>query len=107
MDDAYRYAGQVAERAAAADDRASELCARIKQGVGRMYAEPEGATEQLRALVDEALPVFEASGDDFGLFIARSRWHRLRICAPGWTHHGRRCERALIYARAARPSTSC
>jgi class 3 adenylate cyclase len=72
VDDAYRYAGQVAEHASAIDDRASELCARIKQGVGRLYAEPEGAAEQLRALVDEALPLFEGSGDDFGLFISQA-----------------------------------
>ncbi len=31
---------------------------------------PEGAAEQLAATVEEALPVFQASGDDFGLFTA-------------------------------------
>ena len=58
------------ERAATAGDRAGELCARIRQGIGPSLVAPEGATEQLTAFVDEALPVFEAADDDFGLFLS-------------------------------------
>ncbi len=32
--------------------------------------EPEGAVQQLSATIEQALPVFEAAGDDFGLFTA-------------------------------------
>ena len=99
VDDAYRYSGQVAERAAAADDRASELCARIKQGVGRMFAEPEGATEQLTALVDEALPVFEASGDNFGLFMSQAALAQVAHMRSKMDASREALERALIYAQ--------
>ena len=34
------------------------------------YLEPEGAAEKLNVLVEEALPVFEAAGDDLALYIA-------------------------------------
>ena len=47
-----RRADSLAERAAAAGDRVGELCGRIKAGILRLYLEPEGATEQLAALVD-------------------------------------------------------
>ena len=38
----------------------------------RIYLEPEGAAEKLAALVEQALPVFEAAGDDLALYIAYS-----------------------------------
>jgi class 3 adenylate cyclase len=68
--DALRHAGSLAERASAAGDRVAELSARIEEGVIRLYLEPEGATEQLAALAEEALPVFEAARDEFALYIA-------------------------------------
>jgi tetratricopeptide (TPR) repeat protein len=63
-------AGSLAERAAAADDRVGELCGRIQEGLFRMYLEPEGATEQLAALIEHALPLLEAAGDDLALYKA-------------------------------------
>ena len=72
MEDAFAYASDVVARAAAAGDRAAELCARIEQDSLRTFLEPEGAVEQLAATIEEALPVFQAAGDDFGLFIAYS-----------------------------------
>ena len=50
----------------------AELCGRIKEGLFRIYLEPEGATEKLAALVEQALPVFEAAGDDLALYIGYS-----------------------------------
>ena len=38
----------------------------------RLNLEPEGATEKLAALVEQALPVFQAAGDDLALYIAYS-----------------------------------
>ena len=70
MEEAFGYATDVIARAAAAGDRAAELCARIEQATFRTYLAPEGATDQLAATIEEALPVFEASGDEFGLFTA-------------------------------------
>jgi class 3 adenylate cyclase/tetratricopeptide (TPR) repeat protein len=68
--EALRRAGSLAERAGAAGDRIGELCGRIKEGTLRTYLEPEGATEQLAALVEQALPVFEAAGDELALYLA-------------------------------------
>ena len=68
--DAHGLAADAVARAVAAGDRAGELCARIRLGGLRGYVEPEGAAEQLAAIVEEALPVFEASGNDFGLYVA-------------------------------------
>ena len=68
--EALRRADALAERAAAAGDRVAELCGRIKEGTLRTYLDPEGATEQLAALVERALPVFEAAGDELALYTA-------------------------------------
>jgi len=66
--EALRRADSLAERAAAAGDRVGALCARVKAGVLRINLEPEGATENLTALLEQALPVFEAAGDDLALY---------------------------------------
>ena len=68
-DEAIRWVGAFVERASAAGDRMSELCGRIKDGILRTYLEPEGATEQTAALLEQALPEFEASGDHLALYI--------------------------------------
>jgi class 3 adenylate cyclase len=60
-------ARSVAERAAAAGDRLGELCALLAEGVLRISFEPEGATDQLAAVAEQALPEFEAAGNDSGL----------------------------------------
>ena len=49
LGDAFRRAGSLAERAAAAGDRVGELCGRIQEGNLRLNLEPEGATEKLAA----------------------------------------------------------
>ena len=68
--DALRRADSIAERASAAGDHVSELCGRIQAGIIRMSLEPEGAAERLAALVEQALPVFQAAGDDLALYTA-------------------------------------
>jgi len=67
-----RRAVSLAERAAAAGDRVGELCGRVRESLLRTFLEPEGATEQLAALIEEALPVFRAAGDDAALYIGYS-----------------------------------
>ena len=69
-DDALRRADALAERASAAGDRVGELCGRIQAGIIGIYLGTEGATEKLAALVEQALPVFEAANDDLALYIA-------------------------------------
>ena len=85
-DDALRRANALAERASVAGDHVGELCARIKAYVLRTTIEPEGATERLAALLEDALPVFEAASDHLALYIAYSavsdvEWERGRIDA--------------------------
>jgi class 3 adenylate cyclase/tetratricopeptide (TPR) repeat protein len=70
--DSRQRAHSLAERASAAGDRVGELCGRIKEAEVRVNFEPEGATEQLAVLVAQAMPVFEAAGDDLALFIGYS-----------------------------------
>ena len=60
----------IAERARAAGDRVAELAARILEGHFRLFVEPERASAQLNALINEALPVFEAAGDARAMYIA-------------------------------------
>jgi class 3 adenylate cyclase/tetratricopeptide (TPR) repeat protein len=68
-DEALRHAGVVAERAVAAGDRVAELCARMQAGICRLNFETGGATGQLVGLVERAMPVFEAEGDDLALYV--------------------------------------
>ena len=60
----------IVARAAGADDSIGELCGRILEGAQRIHLAPTDATVGLEALVAEALPVFEAAGDDLALRIA-------------------------------------
>jgi len=69
-DEALALAESIVVRAAAADDHVGELCGRIKAGVIRTYREPEGATGELAALVEQALPVFDAARDPLALYTA-------------------------------------
>ncbi len=68
--EALRRAGSLAERASATGDRIGELCGKIMEGTQRTFLEPEGATERLATLVEQALPVFEAADDQVALYTA-------------------------------------
>jgi class 3 adenylate cyclase/tetratricopeptide (TPR) repeat protein len=99
--DALRRADSIADRASAAGDRVAELCGRIQAGIIRMSLEPEGAAERLAALVEQALPVFEAAGDDLALYtachgLAQVAFERGHIDAALEAY-----ERAAVHARRA------
>jgi class 3 adenylate cyclase/tetratricopeptide (TPR) repeat protein len=68
--EALQRARSVAERAAATGDRPGQLYARLAEGSVRTFVEPEGAADELAALVEQAVPEFEAAGDDFALNFA-------------------------------------
>ena len=72
VDEALQRAGSLAQRASAAGDLVGELCGRIQEGILRSNFEPEGATDRLAALVEQALPVFQAASDDVALYIGYS-----------------------------------
>ena len=68
--DAVLRADAIAERAALNGDRVGELCGKILAGRLRTNLEPESATEELAALLEDALPVLEMVGDDIALYVA-------------------------------------
>jgi class 3 adenylate cyclase/tetratricopeptide (TPR) repeat protein len=73
-DEALRRADALAERSAAAGDRIGELYGRIHLALFRSDVEPE----TVAALVDEALAVFQNTGDDLGLYVAYSAlWEKV------------------------------
>ena len=89
------HASSAAERAAAAGDRLGELCARLDEGIKRAHLEPEEETiDQLAALAELALPVFEEAGDEFALHVA--------YCALGQVSnlHGKQDALVVAYERA-------
>jgi class 3 adenylate cyclase/tetratricopeptide (TPR) repeat protein len=71
-DDALQRAEELTERAAAAGDRVGELCGRIRAQLFRRSQGPAETTATLAALLDEALPVFEAVAHDLALYIGYS-----------------------------------
>src|SRR2546429_8283706 len=81
--------------------RGGEAWGRGRGGVFRLSLEPEGAREKLAALVEQALPVFHAAGDDLALYIAYSALaeaaeRRAQMDAALEAH-----EQAFAYARQA------
>jgi class 3 adenylate cyclase/tetratricopeptide (TPR) repeat protein len=101
MGEALRRADALADRAGAIDDRVAELCGRIKAAEIRLNVEPEGATERIDVLLEEALPELEAIGDDLALYTA----HYARTWVA--LGHGRMdlgldaVERAAVHGRRA------
>jgi class 3 adenylate cyclase/tetratricopeptide (TPR) repeat protein len=69
-DEALVRADALTERAVAAGDKVGALCGRIQAGIIRLTLDPEGADERLSTLVKQALPAFEAAGDDLAQYIA-------------------------------------
>ena len=88
-------AESIAQRAATAGDQVGELCGRIQTGMVRISVEPEGAAESLRALVDQALPVFQVAGHELALYTA---YHAL---AQVEFEHARTDSALEAYERAA------
>jgi class 3 adenylate cyclase len=99
--DARRRALSIAERASAEGDRVGELCGRIKEGVFRLYLEPEGATDELAALAEQALPVFEAAGDDLALYVGYSALGEMANMRAQMDALLEAFERAAAHARQA------
>ncbi len=99
--DALRRAGSLAERASARGDRVGELCGRIQEGMLRTFLEPEGATEKLDALVEQALPVFEAARDDLALYIAYYALGQVASIRAQMDAEMEAYERAVAHARQA------
>jgi class 3 adenylate cyclase/tetratricopeptide (TPR) repeat protein len=65
---ALRRADALVERADAAGDRVSGLCAKIRAAVVRSNLEPQ-EWKRLAELLEQALPELEAAGDDVALYV--------------------------------------
>ena len=92
-EEAIQRADAFGARAAAAGDRVGELCGRVQAAMYLIELAPESAGE-LDALVEQALPVFEAAGDDLALYVGYS------ARAGAAAEHGRMDSALEAYERA-------
>jgi class 3 adenylate cyclase/tetratricopeptide (TPR) repeat protein len=96
---AQRRAGSLTERAVDAGNRVAELCGQIWVAVVRLYVEPEGAADRLAAITGEAIPAFEAAGDDLGLYVGYWALGQVAHMRAHMDAELEAVERALAYAR--------
>jgi class 3 adenylate cyclase/tetratricopeptide (TPR) repeat protein len=100
-DDALRRAESLTELASASGDRVGELCGLIQSGIVELYRGSERAIEDLTALVDRALPLFEAAGDDMALYLAYAALSEVGEMRGRWEAGMVSLERAWAHARRA------
>jgi class 3 adenylate cyclase/tetratricopeptide (TPR) repeat protein len=99
--EAVRRARANEEHATATGDLIGELCARIEEGVIRTSFEPEGVTEELAVLLDQALPIFEAAGHDRALYTAHRALGQVANMRAQMDTALAAFERAALHARRA------
>ena len=100
-DDALRRAEALVELASASGDRVGELCGKIQAGTVGLYRGAERAAEELAALVEQALPLFEAAGDDMALYLAYAALSEVAEIRGRWDAGMEPYERAIAHARRA------
>jgi class 3 adenylate cyclase/tetratricopeptide (TPR) repeat protein len=100
-DVALRRAEALAELASASGDRVGELCGQIQAGAVKLYRGSEHAPEELAALVERALPLFEAAGDDMALYLAYGARSEVAEIRGRWDAGMDAYERAIAHARRA------
>ena len=99
--DALQRAASLAERAAAAGDQVGELVGRLKEGIFRINVEPEGQTEKVAALVEQALPVLESTGNDVALQTGYFAAAWVASMSLQWSAATEAFDRAAAHSRAA------
>jgi DNA-binding SARP family transcriptional activator len=97
------------ETALSVNDRRAELRARVELAYLTLFRAPERGTAELLSLTAEAIPVFEAAGDDRALGVV---WDILAHVHGGfhcrYQESTEAAERAITYyARAGWPLTPC
>jgi len=88
------------EADAASGDRRLELHALLERAFLRALRDPEGV-EDLRRIVEQALPELEELGDELGLAKAWRRIADVQWMANRWSEQARALERALEHAQRA------
>ena len=68
--EAIRRADTLSARASAAGDDVGERRASIRAATLQLDIEHTGSADDLASLVEESLPLFEAAGDDYALYVA-------------------------------------
>jgi class 3 adenylate cyclase/tetratricopeptide (TPR) repeat protein len=95
---------EAADRAAAAGSRVAELGLRLEQQNLEIALVPptDGAEIRLRELAEQALPVFEAAGDEWALTVACGSLLLAELMvARSWGEIAAAAERLLVHARRA------
>jgi class 3 adenylate cyclase/tetratricopeptide (TPR) repeat protein len=97
--EAHAEGGKLAERAGASGDRVTELIAGLQRHVYGLLVEPEGVADTLTELLDESMPVFEAAGDDFALYVAWATRAGVAHYRAQMDDELQAWEQALVHAR--------
>ena len=101
VDEALARAIELAERGGTLGNEVAELVGRLKEGHFRLHVDPEGQTGQLAGLVQRALPVFEAAGDDAALYVGYFAAGWAESMALRWSTMIESLDRAADHARRA------
>jgi class 3 adenylate cyclase/tetratricopeptide (TPR) repeat protein len=99
FEDASLRAQTLAESARESGARVAELCGEIWLGVVRLYVEPEGAADRLAAVIEEAMPAFEAAGEDHALYLGYWALGQVAHMRAQMDSELEAVDRALVYAR--------
>jgi len=89
------------DEASAAGQKGVEARAIVLRSFLRIYVDPEGATEQARAEVEQLLPELEELGDDLALTQAWGLKGMVHLMEGRFTEMAEAQERALSHARRA------
>jgi class 3 adenylate cyclase len=90
-----------AAHASARGERAAELCARLARTRIASHTDPEGKMAELLALAEEAIPVFEAAGDERGQMSAWEAIGEVEHYRCHWEARNKAFERAADHASRA------
>ncbi|HET6617761.1 MAG TPA: adenylate/guanylate cyclase domain-containing protein [Gemmatimonadota bacterium] len=99
--EAQQRADALTQRSSSEGDRVGELCGRIWASMVGLYFEPEGATEKLSSLVEQALPVFQAGGDELALYVGYAALSEVEVTRGRIDAALEAYEQALTHARRA------
>ena len=94
--------GEAAERFARAGNRGAELGVRLDRvGYELVFSPTASGAERLRDLAGEALPVFDAAGDDWGLSVVHSALLLAEEHEGSWAGVAAAAERVAVHAQRA------
>jgi len=99
LEEAERLIGDAARLGAGSGDRGLEQRALLEQQFLRLRVDPEGTTDEARAVADRALAVLSELGDDAGLATAWDLLAGVHLMACRYGERAEALERALEHAR--------